>query len=576
MRTVLRILAVSAATTVFRIAIQMVLPQAEQNMLQPSVFVINGTLPFIFSVYALFVYSILVAAFLIFDSGIKGSGIIRGLKYGAAFAFVWAVFMFEPLPHGVSFLLDNVLYALVDGLALLLMGLLIGLLLTDRNNGETFQDAVASITGKGTSAKTAAWVSITVVVFVLGRLLQYNVFGTYSSFEAKPAVTILWCIGAGAVSAGVTIWLCNRAEATGKYRRPLAIACLLFAVNLTFFNFFMPLVLDVSILDLLIRTGVDIAAIVLGLLIATSTVKEMKYVAIEPAEKRGRQITGRKKRLGIAVGIVLVIIGALVIFESIPYSPLKSEFQTDVDRLTRAENTMFDEGELFSDSDFANMPEAIQRFIRHSGYIGTPKMTYTRLSMKDVWFNLDGRDMTIDYTLYDFAVHPNRTALIETSFYGIPFDGYDYLVDMNAGMRGVLGKVVTVVDKTGELMDKAQLVTLLGESPLCPSIWLSDYVTLEHIDQNHVRATITYQGISVSGIFTVNEVGEVTMFSTDDRAMSLPDGGMEYVPWTGVFADYRVNDRGILFPWHIQAMWNLPEGDHVYFDGDIRSVEYGS
>jgi hypothetical protein len=281
MKTVLKILAVSAVTTVFRIAVQMILPETEQSVLQPSVFVTNGTLPIAFSVMALLVYGILAAAFLLFNRGISGGRIAKGVKYGAALALIWAVFLFEQLPHGTSILLDNVLYALVDGLALLIIGLLIGLLFTDENYGdENFLNA-ASITDKGSLAKTAAWVSITVAVFVLGRLLQYNVFGTYSSFEAKPAVTILWCIGAGAVSAGVTIWLRNRAAATGKYRRPLAIACALFAVNLAFFNFFMPLVLDVSILDLLIRTGVDIATIALGLLIATSAVKEMKHTTVE-------------------------------------------------------------------------------------------------------------------------------------------------------------------------------------------------------------------------------------------------------------------------------------------------------
>ncbi|MDR2770411.1 MAG: hypothetical protein LBB57_00055 [Clostridiales Family XIII bacterium] len=287
MKTVLKILAVSAVTTVFRIAIQMVMPQAEQNVLEPSVFVTNGTLPIAFGVLALLVYGILAAAFLLFNRGISGDRIVRGVKYGAALAFIWAVFLFEQLPHGTSFLLDNVLYALVDGFALLIMGLLIGLLLTERDNGgKTVRDA-ASIAGKGAPAKTAAWVSITTVVFVLGRMLQYNVFGTYSSFEAKPVVTILWCIGAGAVSAGVTIWLRNRAAATGRYRHPLAIACSLFAVNLAFFNFFMPLVLDVSILDLLVRTGVDIAAIALGLLIATSAVKGMKRTAIGSLPESG-------------------------------------------------------------------------------------------------------------------------------------------------------------------------------------------------------------------------------------------------------------------------------------------------
>jgi hypothetical protein len=287
MKIVLKVLVVGAATTVFRIAAQMIMPEAEQNVLQPSIFVTNGTLPIVFSIYALFVYSILAAAFLIFSRGIAGGRIARGLKYGAALASIWVVFLFEQLPHGTSFLLDNVLYALVDALALLIMGLLLGLLLTDKNYGNEGLRGTASIKTRATPAKTVAWVSITVVVFVLGRLLQYNVFGTYSSFESRPAVTILWCIGAGAVSAAVTIWLRNRAATTGKFRHPFVIACSLFAVNLAFFNFFMPLVLDVSILDLVIRTGIDSIAIALGLLIATSVVKEKKHAATESLQENG-------------------------------------------------------------------------------------------------------------------------------------------------------------------------------------------------------------------------------------------------------------------------------------------------
>ncbi|MDR1642783.1 MAG: hypothetical protein LBT59_24085 [Clostridiales bacterium] len=287
MRTVLKILAVSVVTTVFRIAMQMVIPEADQNILQPSAFVANGTLPLVFSVYALFVYGMLTAAFLMFCQGVSGGGIVQGLKYGTTLSCIWATFMFEQLPHGTSFLLDNALYALVDALALLVMGLLIGLLLAGKNNVPENAQRKASSGSKVSSAKTAAWIPVTALAFVLGRLLQYNVFNTYSSFEAKPVITMLWCIGAGAVSAGVTIWFRNRAADTGKFRHPLAIACLLFALNLAFFNFFMPLVLDVSVLDLLTRTGVDIAAISLGLLIATSAVKEMKAASVEGLPESG-------------------------------------------------------------------------------------------------------------------------------------------------------------------------------------------------------------------------------------------------------------------------------------------------
>jgi hypothetical protein len=166
MKIILKVLAVGAATTVFRIAAQMVMPEAEQNVLQPSIFVKNGTLPIVFSVYALFVYSILAAAFLIFDRGIGGGRIARGLKYGTALASIWAVFLFEQLPHGTSFLLDNVQYALIDAIALLLMGLLLGSLLTDKKYSDVVLRNEPSITTRIAPGKTVARVLIIAIAFV--------------------------------------------------------------------------------------------------------------------------------------------------------------------------------------------------------------------------------------------------------------------------------------------------------------------------------------------------------------------------------------------------------------------------
>ena len=202
-------------------------------------------------------------------------------------------------------------------------------------------------------------------------------------------------------------------------------------------------------------------------------------------------------------------------------------------------------------------------------------MSFIKIFCKDVRLEMNGRYLAIDYTLYDFAARPDRIALIEASMYGLPFDGYDYVIEGRGGMKGTFGKLFKVFNQTGDLMDKSQLVTLLAEGPLCPTIFLQDFVALEQIDTNHVKATITYNEIAASGIFTVNNAGEVTMFFTEDRAMSTPDGGMLYTPWTGVFGDYGANGDGILFPWRMKVIWNLPEGDLVYFDGRVGSVEYG-
>jgi hypothetical protein len=51
------------------------------------------------------------------------------------------------------------------------------------------------------------------------------------------------------------------------------------------------------------------------------------------------------------------------------------------------------------------------------------------------------------------------------------------------------------------------------------------------------------------------------------------DGKMESVRWTAILADYRM-DGGLLLPSTLQAVWNYPEGDLLYFDGKDVAIEY--
>ena len=46
-------------------------------------------------------------------------------------------------------------------------------------------------------------------------------------------------------------------------------------------------------------------------------------------------------------------------------------------------------------------------------------------------------------------------ALIDSSMFGIPFEGYDYYQNETGGMKGVIAKAITLFDQTGADMDKA-------------------------------------------------------------------------------------------------------------------------
>lgn len=284
----------------------------------------------------------------------------------------------------------------------------------------------------------------------------------------------------------------------------------------------------------------------------------------------------RKRKMFILIGGLFVLIGIILIWFYVPYSPVKRDFQNDIDALM-SENQLRTNNEVFTKEDFSSLPVAIQKYIQNCGYIGTLKMSYLRMEYNNVDFSQGKNHPTlkIDYMQYNFINEPCRMALIDSSMFGIPFEGYDYYQNGTGGMKGVIAKAITLFDQTGADIDKACLATFLAESLFAPTILLQDYITFEEISDFEVQATISYKEQKASGIFTFNEQYEMISFTTNDRAVAGTDGSMEYIPWSALCGDYQISVNGIKYPSKFQAVWNYPDGDFIYFDGIISKVSYG-
>ena len=157
--------------------------------------------------------------------------------------------------------------------------------------------------------------------------------------------------------------------------------------------------------------------------------------------------------------------------------------------------------------------------------------------------------------------------------YGIPFEGLDSYTAGKGSMKGVLAKLFTLFNQTGETMDKASLVTFLSECLIIPNAAIQEYITWEEIDSLHALATISYYGRTASGIFAFNEKGEMCSFTTNDREATSIDGKSETVKWSVVFSEY-VETNGIKKPTTFQAIWHYEDGDLLYFDGKDVAIEY--
>lgn len=265
----------------------------------------------------------------------------------------------------------------------------------------------------------------------------------------------------------------------------------------------------------------------------------------------------------------------IVTWFAIPYSPLKADFST-VNKTLKEKSILYKDNEVFKETDFEATPSAIQKYIANAGYIGTKKMNSLHMEYLDVDFKQgkNGPRLKIDYIQNNYVKEPARMALILSSMFGIPFQGYDYYSDGVGGMKGVIAKLLTLFDQKGLEMDVACLVTFLAESMFFPSVLLQDYISLEEINDHQVKATITFREQKASGIFTFNEKYEMTSFTTKDRAVVNTDGTTENVPWTAACDRYVTGADGIKRPTTFKAIWNYSDGDFIYFDGQISRIDY--
>lgn len=278
---------------------------------------------------------------------------------------------------------------------------------------------------------------------------------------------------------------------------------------------------------------------------------------------------GGKMMYWIIGAFAFLVLGIAVWF-SIPYSPMKAEFL----ELKSIQNSNLQlTGQVFTAEDIAGLPRPLQKYFESCGYIGKPKTFNIKMIHHDVNFILNKKALIIQCIQYNSGERPERIALIDSHLYGIPFEGIDAYQNGVGSMKGMIAKRVVLFNQSGDAMNQSSLVNCLAESLLVPNIALQDFVQWEMVDANRVKGTMSQDGISVSGVFTFDEKGYLTTFSTEDRLYVDTAGNVKNVRWSAICGDYH-EVNGIMQPKTLKAVWHLPEGDLVYFDGQDTVIEY--
>ena len=271
--------------------------------------------------------------------------------------------------------------------------------------------------------------------------------------------------------------------------------------------------------------------------------------------------------------VLSVIVGLVVIYSLIP-SKAFSLFKTEVEK--ELSNHPPTHQGVFTEQDIASLPDPVQRYFRHCGFIGKPKMTNGALDIERMQLKLDLKKDFFPVKSYQLnaVVEPARIVYLKAKMFGvIPFDGRDKYWNNEGNMFIQVMKLFTVQNVTGMEMDKSTLVTVLAETFMVPSYALQPYINWTAVHSNAAKATLSHQGVSVSGTFYFNDAGEVMRFETNDRYMSQPDGTNKNTKWITFSKNYQERN-GYRIPTEVSAAWVVNGVEKEYGNLKLRGIRY--
>ncbi|MGS0764532.1 DUF6544 family protein [Syntrophomonas curvata] len=230
-------------------------------------------------------------------------------------------------------------------------------------------------------------------------------------------------------------------------------------------------------------------------------------------------------------------------------------------------------GETVEDSDLADLPPCVQKWMEYSGVVGQPEIQTVRMKKNGLlrtkpgqsWMKFsDEQYFRLDEPGFIWKARIKAAPLIFLMGRDKYYEGHGNMLIKFLGLA-------KVADASGPETDQGTLLRYLAESVWFPSAALSSYVIWEEIDVNSAWATMNYRGISASGVFEFNQKGEPVSFVAQ-RYMAA-NGQFSLETWSTHMKDYEAFNE-IKIPAQADIVWKLKSGDFHWYHVQVNEAEY--
>jgi hypothetical protein len=227
--------------------------------------------------------------------------------------------------------------------------------------------------------------------------------------------------------------------------------------------------------------------------------------------------------------------------------------------------------ELLTDADIQSLPQPVQKYLRYCGVVNKPKVKNVRIefegrmrSKKKDWFPFT----TVQYNFFD---EPARLFFMKAKMFGITVPGYHDYQQAAAGMNIKLFGLFPVVQVSGAAMNRAETVTLFNDMCLMvPASLIDKRIEWIPVDSLSAKAIFTNGANKITATLYFNQLGQLVNFISDDRT---DVNEMKQYRFSTPVKEYRrMGEINIMK--YGEAVWHYPDGEFVYGEFNLTSIEY--
>lgn len=251
-------------------------------------------------------------------------------------------------------------------------------------------------------------------------------------------------------------------------------------------------------------------------------------------------------------------------------------FQKQIQEETNGILNSFKEpkGKVVSEKDIDDLPEPVQKWIRHTGIMGKSFINLGKVTQQAEMKMKPGQEkwMRANALQYTSIDDPAFIWTVDLKMNQVMYiKGRDKFENGKGEMLIKMNSLFNIVDERGEKLDEGTIQRYLGELVWFPSLALSPYITWEQVSDTSAIATMNYKGTSGSGTFFFNSDGDFIKYSAMRYQGNEPDA--KRYEWVLLVKDYKTFE-GVRVPAKMTATWKLDEGDWTWLKLEITDLKY--